>query len=335
MTANVKDRIAGIGGSDVAGILGRSPWTTPLQVYLEKVGAAEPLDETERMRWGTLLEEPVAREYALRTGGKVRRVNETLRHPEHRCLMAHIDRRVVGRGDGVRRILEVKTSDKFNRSDWGDDGTDQVPEPYLLQSMHYLGITGADVCDVAALIGGNELRIFHVHRDDQLIAYIVDECSRFWTEHVEMERPPDPMSMHEVTLRYREQVGGQLEASPETCKLIADLVHAQDAEKRIKAEIDRMRFDLAMAMRMPDDPDAIVGALIDEDFHELVTMKGHVRQQFSTKDFKDVHPDLYAEFCKEIEVRPLRVTKHGRALATQQDQKEEDDGRDQDQRAAS
>ena len=38
------DKTKGIGGSDVAAIRGVSPWRTPLQIYLEKIGeSAETL----------------------------------------------------------------------------------------------------------------------------------------------------------------------------------------------------------------------------------------------------------------------------------------------------
>ena len=34
------DKTKGIGGSDVAAICGVSPWKTPLQIYLEKIGVS-------------------------------------------------------------------------------------------------------------------------------------------------------------------------------------------------------------------------------------------------------------------------------------------------------
>jgi putative phage-type endonuclease len=65
-------RRTGIGGSDIAAILGLSPWRTPLDVYRDKVDGAEQ-PETEAMRWGRLLEDVIAREYAVRAGVRIQR----------------------------------------------------------------------------------------------------------------------------------------------------------------------------------------------------------------------------------------------------------------------
>ncbi len=75
-----ENRATGIGGSDAAAVCGLNPYKSPVDVYLEKVGAAAPVDETERMFWGNKLEDVVADVYSDRTGRKVRRRNRTCRH---------------------------------------------------------------------------------------------------------------------------------------------------------------------------------------------------------------------------------------------------------------
>ena len=54
-------RKKGIGGSDVAGILGVSHWASPLTVYLDKVGETQKKETSEKMEIGTELE-PYLRE---------------------------------------------------------------------------------------------------------------------------------------------------------------------------------------------------------------------------------------------------------------------------------
>ena len=44
-------RRAGIGGSDVAALLGLSRWKTPLDVFLDKTGRSEPIPDNEPMLW--------------------------------------------------------------------------------------------------------------------------------------------------------------------------------------------------------------------------------------------------------------------------------------------
>ena len=62
----LKERQKGIGGSDVAAILGMSPWRTPYQVWEEKT---TPIDETAEeddrpaLYWGRVLEAPIPVSY--------------------------------------------------------------------------------------------------------------------------------------------------------------------------------------------------------------------------------------------------------------------------------
>ena len=124
----------GLGGSDVGAILGLSPYRSPLQVWLEKVGADRPaaslvedpswqpttdlaeeclegppsrLSATEgveggiHLRFGQHLEPFVAREYERLTGHTTHEHRRTLFHPTHRHLFAHVDRLVSTDGSGV------------------------------------------------------------------------------------------------------------------------------------------------------------------------------------------------------------------------------------------
>lgn len=183
-------RRSGYGGSDIAKILGISRFGGPMDVYLEKTGQSAPLIETPVMRWGKLLEEPIAREYALQTGRKVRRVNDTVRHPKHPILMGHLDRLSMLKGDRPR-VLEAKTAGIFRASDFGEAGSDQVPDDYTVQCQHYLGITGYTIADLALLVGGQKFVIYTIPRDDELIGEMHAETLKFDAEHVVPRDPPD------------------------------------------------------------------------------------------------------------------------------------------------
>lgn len=59
------ERRKGIGGSDIATILGLNKWKSPLQLFLEKTGKvqAEDLSDKEVIYWGNVLEDVVAKEF--------------------------------------------------------------------------------------------------------------------------------------------------------------------------------------------------------------------------------------------------------------------------------
>ena len=191
---NAPDRIqwlarrqSGIGGSDVAGILGLSPWATPLDVYLSKVEPAEDRDLGEPAYWGNVLEAVVADEYAKRTGQILAAVPELLRSVDHEWMVANIDRAIGGGSevvDGVLinadGLLECKTASAFKGSTWGrDDDDDAVPVHYAAQAMWYLAVTGHEWIDVACLIGGQRFVQKRITRDEDTIGAMIERCSVF------------------------------------------------------------------------------------------------------------------------------------------------------------
>ena len=100
----------GIGGSDMAALLGLNKWRSVLDVWLDKTGQTEPDTEGNRFTyWGIKLEALVADEFALQTGYKVRNNNFTLQSDEHPWMLANIDREIVGVDAG----LECKTASAY------------------------------------------------------------------------------------------------------------------------------------------------------------------------------------------------------------------------------
>ena len=195
-------RRQGIGSSDAAAAVGLNPYKSQLQLWMEKTGrdgalpVVDPNDDQSPMYWGTLLEPIVAAHYTRRSGHRVRRVNAVLQHPEHSWMLANIDREVVGASDV--QILECKTAGIHGARLWRDG----VPEYVQLQVMHQLAVTSKQAADVAVLLGGQELQVFRIERDDTLIAQLVALEQQFWG-YVErdQEPPADGSASAELALR--------------------------------------------------------------------------------------------------------------------------------------
>jgi len=182
-------RRTGIGGSDAAAAVGLSPYTSPLELWLDKTGRSEglprpdPADTTSPTYWGTLLEPIVAAVYTQQTGNRVRKVNAVLRHRSIPFMLANIDREVVG-VPGVQ-ILECKTAGEFGSRLWRDG----VPEYVQLQVQHQLAVTGKQAAHVAVLLCGQALEVHRIERDDALIGRLIELEARFW-QFVESDTPP-------------------------------------------------------------------------------------------------------------------------------------------------
>lgn len=185
-------RKLGIGGSDVAAIMGLSPWKAPLEVWLEKTGRADAPDLSgrESVAMGTELESDVLEMYKRRHPEcRVQRVNAILTSNARPWAQASLDgiTRDPREGWGV---LEIKTGSRD--SEWSEG----VPIHYLTQVTHYLSVTGYAFADVAALIGDHglhyhEYRVTYDPEDAQAVVEAVDE---FWADYVEKDKMPPYVS---------------------------------------------------------------------------------------------------------------------------------------------
>jgi putative phage-type endonuclease len=279
-------RRKGIGGSDAGAILGVNKYKTPLDVYLDKTGQAPDIEDNDAMYWGRALEDIVAYEYAKRTGKKVRRNNAILVHPEHKFMLANLDREIVGEPG----ILEIKTAARAD--DWGEPGSDEVPESYLAQVMHYMAVTGAQFADIAVLIAGRKFQTYTIQRDDQLIEHMIDVERDFWENNVYRLVPPDAKTMADLNNRWRVDSGAALVASVELHQKIKFLQALRDKEKQIQEERKELEFMIKEEM-------AEMSEILDDQGNRLVTWKARQSKRFDTKKFREDHADLADQYTVE------------------------------------
>lgn len=288
----IEIRKSGIGGSDAGAVLGLNRYKTPVDVWLEKTGQIEPEDisEKDHIIFGNLLEETIAQEYARRNNVKVARVNATLRHPEHNYMLANIDRRVVGMGKG----LECKTAGAWLASEWGPSGTDQVPDSYLIQCVHYMIVLGVNEFDLAVLIGGQEYRQYTIQRDPDLVRIVIERESEFWNDYVMTGMPPAPRTANDIEALYPEDTDEIAIASMDIENSIKRLKDVREAIKEIEAEKETLENAIKIVM-------ADRGTLKSATGETLITWKkAKDSQRFDTASFQKANPELYQQFTKTI-----------------------------------
>lgn len=188
----LEQRKRGVGGSDVAAIMGLSPWKSPLEVWLEKTGRADSpdLSDRESVAMGTELEGDVLEMYRRRhPDSRVQRVNAILVANERPWAQASLDG-IVRDPELGWGVLEIKTGSK--ESEWKDG----VPIHYLTQVTHYLSVTGYPFADVAALIGdfGLHYHQYRVMRDEDDLQSVVESVDEFWSDCVEKDSMPPYVS---------------------------------------------------------------------------------------------------------------------------------------------
>lgn len=276
------DRSKYIGGSDIAVILGISPWRTPLQLWQDKrtprVDGPRKQVFTRGIRWEAVVGEMLVERLEYE-GHKVQIVaaNRRYKDADHPFLASEIDfELILDDGDEITNC-ELKTVHPFKAREWGDSGTDNLPTHYTAQVMHGLGVTRRRKGILAALFGADELRTYPVDADDETIAALRQRAVSFWHDHVLANVPPPPVNAEDLAKLYpRELEGGEpLLADPDLAEKVMRL-RAIAAEVRAReAEGEAIEFEIKRAMRdcvellMPNGKSAIEwklrsGKFIDE-----------------------------------------------------------------------
>lgn len=244
-----EERRTGIGGSDAAAAIGLNPYKSPYELWLEKTGELAPLDlsDNDAVHFGNVLEGVVCDEFSQREGKQVRRVNAMLRSREHPFLVVHLDRRVVGE----KAIVEAKTAGAHRALDFGEPGTDQIPEEYLIQAQHGMYVAEAERAYVPVLIGGQKYGTYVVERDDVLIARLVKIEVSFW-DLVLRREPPGIKTVEDARARYKISTDVAVVASAEVEDVVKALAQAKETAKQREAEIDLLQAQVMAFMAEAD-----------------------------------------------------------------------------------
>ncbi len=282
----LKGRRTGIGGSDVAAVLGLNPWKTPLDVWNDKLGISEDKGMTEPAYWGTVLEDTVAKEFQLRTGKKVQKVSHQFADPETPWAIANIDRAIINPEiagkvrpllkieeiekyadiTGVERIIntdvafEAKTANAFTADLWGPSQeleikqhnlrTEHViPLYYETQLQWYCGILKLKGMYLAVLIGGSDFRMYWVDARPDVFQVIKEKCSRFWNENVRKKIPPDPINIDDVLQLYGKSNGKAVEAQGELAIDYGEYARIAGEIKELKKQQDALKTKIAISMK--------------------------------------------------------------------------------------
>jgi putative phage-type endonuclease len=286
----------GIGGSDVAGVMGLSRYSSPLRVYIDKTEPVVEQTDSEAAHWGNKLEAIVADEFCERTGKKVMRINRTLYHAQHDFILANIDRKIIGEN----ALLECKTTNQYKASEWRDE---EIPIEYILQCMHYLAVTGYEKAYIAVLIGGQKFAFKEIDRDEKIIESMIEKEINFWKNHVETRIPPmidgSKASTEILKYLYAEAVGeSTIQLGPEYDPIISLLTDKKIEAKKIEMEIDLLENKLKEQIKTNES------AMTDK---YIITWKNVTTRRFDAKTFEIRHKELYNEFLTSSTYRRFNI----------------------------
>lgn len=231
-----------IGASDIAAIVGLSPWRSPWAVWLDKTTDTYLDDEpSDDQQLGLDLEDTIVRWFERRRAGLYVHARQAcLVHPEHRWAGCTLDGLVVEHGtDDPTLALAVFESKKDGTAGW-----DEIPVHYQCQAQWAMWCTGLDVTLFAVMhlaFGHPKFRIYELTRDDASIGMLAERAERFWFDHVVAGIPPtaDGSTSTSAALAsaWPSPVHVPAVAVAELAPVIDELRAFKDARKQLEADI--------------------------------------------------------------------------------------------------
>ena len=333
-------RAKSLGGSDIAAILGLSPYRTAVDVWLEKTGKKVNTADSLPLRFGSFAEEFVAKEYALQTQSVLLNYPHAITHPDYEYLGGHIDRFVIQTNledlpaltsseqiasnaieivrskdklelignQKIDRLLECKTANPFRQQEWGDTGTDQVPLPYLCQCLWYMAITQIAQIDLAVLFGNSDFRIYQIHRDFQIEQTLLDKAVHFWEQHILLDIPPLAQCEADYQALFRKEDSAKsIEAPQNIVDEIQKIGQIQERIEKAEDELSHIKQQIMAAMQ-----DAQILTYAGKTIATWKAPKASTR--LDAKAIELAHPELVSQFMvssqssRRLLIKPIEQT---------------------------
>ena len=291
-------RRTGIGGSDIAAIMGESSFTSPLEVFYAKQGTER--EPTPGMDMGARLEAFILRTWAedngLEVGVTIDDSLMTIRSDGYPFLLHSPDALITSAIDGaVIEGVEVKNI----RSDRNWDGAYRMPVRIYAQVQHGLLCSGLPLWTVVALVGGAKLITREVEPDIEFQNRMLRQADYFWHAHVLPNVPPAPVG----TDADARALSAAWDASEGSVEVPGDLWTAyNDAVARMnteKVEVDRLKQEIQQSLAEHD-----TGTV---DGTPVVTWKHGTRNTIDSSRLRKELPEIAAKYTKTTDQRTFRV----------------------------
>lgn len=287
-----------LGASETAAVLNLSPFATPREIYDRKTLAVET-PATDAMLSGTYLEGGIIAWLMDRIGCDIQTNFPTTIGPDG-ILSATPDGKISLRPEGVEAKLSGKPDE------WGAEGTDEIPDHYLVQAQQQMYVMDWEVVwfPVLMLTGyTREFKLFRVGRDEEAIGEIVEHATGWWKRHVVTRTPPPNTS---PTLELLKRVRREPESCVELGADALELVERWEASKAT-AKAASEAEEQAKALLLEQLGPAESGVL--PDGRRLTFRSQNSAPKVDTTLLRAESPELAARVINQGTHRVLRVQK--------------------------
>lgn len=192
-------RVTDITSTEIGALFGISPYVTEYELWFRKKNhQVVEIEENERMKWGTMLQDTIAKGIADERGWTIRRMNEYIRGSDLR-IGSSFDFSIekinpeIGFRTTEPGLLEIKNVDSLIfKNEWSEqDGAIEGPLHIEIQLQHQLLVSGRKYGYIGALVGGNKLVLLKRERNMVVLNKIKEKAAAFW-KSIDDNIPPEP-----------------------------------------------------------------------------------------------------------------------------------------------
>lgn len=196
----LKNRVFGIGGSEISGVVGCNPYMDNVTLWEIKTGRrqADDISDKPYVQYGTRAEEHLRALFSLDFPQYqvFYEENNCFANSQYPFAQASLDGWLVD-DKGRTGILEIKTTEIL-RAGQKEKWKDRIPQAYFCQVCFYMAVMEADFAELWAQIKHSypdawyETRHYHIERSEvqEDIDYLMQKGAEFW-EYVKSDtRPP-------------------------------------------------------------------------------------------------------------------------------------------------
>ena len=285
------DRKLGIGGSDIAPIMGLSPWSTPLDVYRDKMNPAVIYEEeSEDLKRGVRVEKYILQEYSEVNNCSLETNLAPVIDPKYPFMRGNIDAKVVG--ENV--IVEAKST-KCPIAKW-EEG---IPEYYRTQVAYYAMLTNAERVDVPVLFSNWQYACFTYWRELEYEAQIRQAVIDFWNNHILAGIPPAPSNPAELYEVYPKLESAKTIKADSGIREKVNLWQEISLRRReLEKREERLKIEIQNYMGE--------AGILDAGFCK-VALKERTASRLDAGALKEAMPELYREYSNDNTYRILQI----------------------------
>ena len=293
-----------IGASEVAALFGLNPFKTGADIWLSKCFETEKTDvQSNAIEMGNEFEAPLLAWAAKELNVKVSGDPESLFAvcAEHPIFSATLDERIVG----LSEAIEAKTTSMSD--EYGEPGTDQVPDRVNLQCQTQMLCHVLDKVHVVVLMGRNGLKreLYHVNRDEKIISAIIQRGEWFWREFVETKHQPPELDENGQPLfgLGNLDIIKRVQRQPQTwAEVPLDLI--VDWETKRDARLNAEKTEKEALSRILTPLGDAEGVMMDG---RTFTYFATIKQILDQSKLKTEYPEIYKSMLRESVNRTPRI----------------------------